>query len=139
MSEECLGFFCSGERENEKRNVHEEKRRRNCRFRVCFAYLRQICCLVNDTEGSPLTNWGAPGRSGKRVRVCNDTRGQLLGVYERSLRVVRQRSESLRTLFLRPYIPLCPSVPRASFFIFPLTLVKLWTTFRGVDFFVDAG
>jgi len=29
---------------------------------VCFAYLRQICCLVSGTEGSPLTNWGCSER-----------------------------------------------------------------------------
>jgi len=45
---------------------------------VCFAYLRQICCLVSGTEGSPLTNWGCFWEI--QTRVCN-IHGQLLGVY----------------------------------------------------------
>lgn len=79
------------------------RRRRGQPLCVCFAYLRQICCLVSSTEGSPLTNWGCFWKI--QTRVCN-TQGQLLGVYMLRDLSLQCRNESqslfLRFLSLRP-------------------------------------
>lgn len=139
-----------------KRGGRERRRRRHGQpLCVCFAYLRQICCLVSDTGGSPLTNWGAPGGSGRGYVTAHTDNFQ--ACTGRSPTSVRRPENESRALFLSSFpspflsLSLYPSHSlslllllraRACLLLFlRLALVKLGQLFpvvygvHGVDFF----